>query len=104
MDIDRLVRSINVVDDALAVKDTALYVLEEMVIARYMMFKAVYFHRSVRSAEVMLVRAMELAEDELDITGFNTIDQYIHLDDNSQYTCSTHSRVPKVVRVRLLMN
>ena len=83
VDIDRLVRSINVVDDALAVKDTALYVLEEMVIARYMMFKAVYFHRSVRSAEVMLVRAMELAEDELDITGFETIDQYIQLDDNS---------------------
>jgi HD superfamily phosphohydrolase len=83
VDIDRLVRSINVVENTLAVKDTALYVLEEMVIARYMMFKAVYFHRSVRSAEVMLVRAMELAEEELDITGFKTIDEYIQLDDNS---------------------
>jgi HD superfamily phosphohydrolase len=83
VDIDRLVRSINVVNNTLAVKDTALYVLEEMVIARYMMFKAVYFHRSVRSAEVMLVRAMELAEEELDITGFKTVDEYIQLDDNS---------------------
>lgn len=81
VDIDRLVRSINVVDNQLAVKDTALYVLEEMVIARYMMFKAVYFHRSVRSAEVMLIRAMELAEEELCLTDFKTIDEYNQLDD-----------------------
>jgi HD superfamily phosphohydrolase len=83
VDADRLVRSINVINDTLAVKDTALYVLEEMVIARYMMFKAVYFHRSVRGAQIMLVRAMELAEEELDITGFKTVDEYHQLDDSS---------------------
>ena len=83
VDYDRLVRSIGVVDDTLAVKDTALYVLESMVIARYMMFKAVYFHRSVRAAEVMLVRAMELADEELGITGFKTADEYHLLDDNT---------------------
>ena len=83
VDTDRLVRSINVVNDTLAVKDTALYVLEAMVIARYEMFKAVYFHRSVRAAETMLVRAMELAEEELDITGFKTVDEYLLLDDYS---------------------
>jgi HD superfamily phosphohydrolase len=83
IDIDRLVRSISVVNDILAVKDTALYVLEAMVIARYEMFKAVYFHRSVRAAETMLVRAMELAEEELDITGFKTMEEYHQLDDYS---------------------
>lgn len=83
VDFDRLVRSIGVVDDTLAVKDTALYVLESMVIARYMMFKAVYFHRSVRAAEVMLVRAMELADEELGITSFQTADDYHQLDDNT---------------------
>ena len=83
VDYDRLVRSIGVVNDTLAVKDTALYVLESMVIARYMMFKAVYFHRSVRAAEVMLVRAMELADEELGITDFKTADEYHLLDDNT---------------------
>ena len=83
VDTDRLVRSINVVDNTLAVKDTALYVLEAMVIARYEMFKAVYFHRSVRAAETMLVRAMELAEEELDLTGFKNVDEYLQLDDYS---------------------
>jgi HD superfamily phosphohydrolase len=81
VDIDRLVRSMNLVDERLAVKDTALYVLEAMVIARYEMFKAVYFHRSVRAAEVMLVRAMQLGDEELGLTDFKTVQEYHQLDD-----------------------
>jgi HD superfamily phosphohydrolase len=83
VDIDRLVRSMDVVDGQLAVRDTALYVLEAMVIARYEMFKAVYFHRSVRAAEVMLVRAMELGDEELRLTGFKTANEYHQLDDST---------------------
>ena len=83
IDIDRLVRSMGVIDEQLSVRDTALYVLEAMVIARYMMFKAVYFHRSVRAAEVMLVKALTLGDEELGITGFNGPDEYHNLDDNT---------------------
>jgi hypothetical protein len=54
-----------------------------MVIARYEMFKAVYFHRSVRAAEVMLVRAMELGDEELGITDLKSPQEYHHLDDNT---------------------
>ena len=83
VDIDRLVRSMDIVDNRLAVKDTALYVLEAMVIARYEMFKAVYFHRSVRAAEVMLVRAMQLGDEELGLTDFKTVEEYHQLDDST---------------------
>ena len=83
VDIDRLVRSMDIVDNRLAVKDTALYVLEAMVIARYEMFKAVYFHRSVRAAEVMLVRAMQLGDQELGLTDFKTVEEYHQLDDST---------------------
>jgi HD superfamily phosphohydrolase len=83
VDIHRLMRSMDVLDNHLALKDTALYVLEAMVIARYEMFKAVYFHRSVRAAEVMLVRALELADEELGLTEFDTIEEYLRLDDSS---------------------
>lgn len=83
VDIDRLVRSMHVVNKQLAVKDTALYVLEAMVIARYEMFKAVYFHRSVRAAECMLVRAMQLGDEELGLTEFKTAEEYHQLDDNT---------------------
>jgi HD superfamily phosphohydrolase len=58
-------------------------VLEAMVIARYEMFKAVYFHRSVRAAEVMLVRAMQLGDDKLGFTGFKTAEEYHQLDDGT---------------------
>ncbi|MCW4051357.1 MAG: HD domain-containing protein [Candidatus Bathyarchaeota archaeon] len=81
VDYDRLVRSMDVIDDRLSIKDTALYVLEAMVIARYEMFKAVYFHRSVRSAETMLVRALELGDEALGFTSFNGPDEYHRLDD-----------------------
>ena len=83
VDIHRLMRSMDVLDGSLALKDTALYVLEAMVIARYEMFKAVYFHRSVRAAEVMLVRALELSEEELGLTDFETMEDYLRLDDSS---------------------
>ena len=83
VDIHRLMRSMDVLDDSLALKDTALYVLEAMVIARYEMFKAVYFHRSVRAAEVMLVRALKLADEELGLTDFTTVEEYLRLDDSS---------------------
>jgi hypothetical protein len=73
----------DVIDDRLAVRDTALYVLEAMVIARYEMFKAVYFHRSVRAAETMLVRAMQLGDQELGLTSFKTAEEYHQLDDNT---------------------
>lgn len=83
VDIHRLMRSMDVLDGSLALKDTALYVLEAMVIARYEMFKAVYFHRSVRAAEVMLVRALELGDEELGLTDFETMEDYLRLDDSS---------------------
>lgn len=44
------------------------------------MFKAVYFHKTVRSAEVMLLEAMSLADNELHLTS-NNLDDYIKLTD-----------------------
>jgi putative nucleotidyltransferase with HDIG domain len=81
IDIDRLVQSMDILDGGLAMSDTALYVLEAFVIARYEMFKAVYFHRTVRAGEVMLVRAMMLADEKLGFTSFKTPEEYHRLDD-----------------------
>ena len=44
------------------------------------MFKAVYFHKTVRAAEVMLLKSMLLADDELQLT-INDIKKYILLTD-----------------------
>jgi len=81
IDINRLIDSIDVLDGVLAMETAALYALEAFVIARYEMFKAVYFHRTVRAAAVMLIRAMEYGDDRLGFTGFRSVEDYLKLDD-----------------------
>ena len=46
------------------------------------MFKAVYFHKTVRSGEVMLLEAMNLADDYLGLTTMN-MEQYVKQTDDS---------------------
>jgi uncharacterized protein len=51
-----------------------------MLISRYEMFKAVYFHKTVRSAEVMLLNSMVLADDYLNLTNTSP-NNYIDMTD-----------------------
>jgi len=81
VDIHRLIDSVDVVDNSLAMDVTALYALEAFVIARYESFKALYFHRSVRAAGVMLIRAMDFANDRIGLTSFKSPEDYLCLDD-----------------------
>lgn len=83
IDVIRLINSLDVIDDVLAMDVATLYALEAFVIARYEMFKAVYFHRTVRAAEVMIIRAMDYANDSLGLTTIKTPEDYLELDDAS---------------------
>jgi HD superfamily phosphohydrolase len=47
------------------------------------MLKAVYFHRTVRAAGILIVRAMEYARDEIHLTDFRSPGEYLELDDSS---------------------
>jgi uncharacterized protein len=83
IDYHRLISSFEVVSNAhLALNRSALYSFESMLISRYEMFKAVYFHKTVRSAEVMLLQAMRLADEHLNLTG-GDIEDYLKLTDDS---------------------
>ena len=46
------------------------------------MFKAVYFHKTVRSAEVMLLHSMILADKELNLTDIS-LNNYLNLTDEA---------------------
>jgi uncharacterized protein len=81
IDYHRLVSSLEVVSNGhLAINRSALYSFESMLISRYEMFKAVYFHKTVRSAEVMLLNSMALADEHLNLTD-TSIDNYQNLTD-----------------------
>jgi hypothetical protein len=113
VDVRRLIDSVDVLDDVLSMDTTALYALEALFIARYEMFKAVYFHRTVRAASVMLIRAMEIADEALGLTEFSSLRGYLRLDDETVLSMllnlegderlETAKRLASMVRERRLL-
>jgi HD superfamily phosphohydrolase len=81
IDHHRLTRSLDVYKNKLALDKSSLVNFETMMISRYQMFKAVYFHKTVRAGEVMLLEAIDLAEDELGLSSMN-LDEYLKLSDD----------------------
>ncbi|MDG6937959.1 MAG: HD domain-containing protein [Nitrososphaerota archaeon] len=81
VDAQRVIDSMQVVEGHLVIDDAALYAYEALLLARYEMFKAVYFHRTVRAAELMLVRSMQLADSVLGLTDLSNLERYLELTD-----------------------
>ncbi|MEM4297985.1 MAG: HD domain-containing protein [Nitrososphaerota archaeon] len=77
VDVNRVISSF----DSLGLDQAALYAFEALMIARYEMFRAVYFHRTVRAAGIMLTRAIALADDELHLTDTSDLSRYLSLTD-----------------------
>ena len=65
IDHRRLIRSLRRSGGNIAVDEGGLAALEGMLMARGLMYSAVYFHRVTRVTEVMLSRAVERSEDSL---------------------------------------
>jgi HD superfamily phosphohydrolase len=82
IDYHRLVSSLEVHSGRLAISKSALNSLESMLISRYEMFKAVYFHKTVRSAEVMLLESMIAADEELGLSN-DSLENYVNLTDEA---------------------
>jgi HD superfamily phosphohydrolase len=81
VDVQRVIDSLRVADKHLAIDNAGLYAFEALLLARYQMFKAVYFHRTTRAAELMLVYSMKLADESLHLTDLSDIDDYLEMTD-----------------------
>ncbi len=81
IDHKRITQSLDVYQKKLALEKSALYSFESMMHSRYQMFKAVYFHKTVRAAEVMLLESIRLAYDELGLSNISWND-YVCLTDD----------------------
>jgi HD superfamily phosphohydrolase len=81
IDHHRLTHSLDVYKNKLALDKSSLVNFETMMISRFQMFKAVYFHKTVRAGEVMLLEAIDLAEGELGLSSMN-LDEYLQLSDD----------------------
>src|SRR5664280_2099518 len=60
---DRIIRMLNVVDDSLVIDEKGIYSLEKFLIARRLMYWQVYMHKTVLSAESLLVRILKRARE-----------------------------------------
>jgi len=84
VDIHRLIDSLDVSSDYQLHFDIAARgALEAFLVARYEMFLNVYYHKTVRSVEVMLVKLINAADNVLHLTNFKTPDEFLLLDDMS---------------------
>jgi hypothetical protein len=99
IDHKRLTQSLDVHKKKLALERSALYSFESMMHSRYQMFKAVYFHKTVRAAEVMLLEALRLSDDEFGFTSFN-IEEFVKLTDEYVLSMLVSSKSSKLKRAR----
>jgi len=107
VDIYRLIYTMDVLDDTLVVDSSALPTLEAFLIARMESFKAIYYHKTARAAQILLVKALEAADEELGICGFKTPEEYMEMDDYSLWSelkkCKRSRQIIKDLERRRLL-
>ncbi|HCP41293.1 MAG TPA: phosphohydrolase [Cryomorphaceae bacterium] len=81
---ERLITMLNVKDDQLVVDSKGIYSIEKFLVARRLMYWQVYMHKTVLSAEFMLVnilkRAKYLATQGEELTGTQALKHFLHAD------------------------
>ena len=60
---ERIIKMMDVVDDQLVVEEKGIYSIEKFIVARRFMYWQVYLHKTVLSAEFMLVNALRRAKE-----------------------------------------
>ncbi len=86
IDIYRLLYTMDVLDGNLAIDGTAVATLESFLLARLESFRTIYFHRASRAVQIMLLRALEAAKEELGLLDFDRPEDYLKMDDYSVWT------------------
>ncbi|UCH88742.1 MAG: HD domain-containing protein [Thermoplasmata archaeon] len=64
IDVDRLIQTMEIYNNDLVIHRRGLSAVEGMLVARSLMYSSIYFHKTVRIAELMLARAAEAAKKD----------------------------------------
>ncbi|MHA1594839.1 MAG: HD domain-containing protein [Candidatus Baldrarchaeia archaeon] len=93
VDVFRLIYTMDVLDNNLAVDMTAISALETFILARVESFRSIYFHKVARAAQIMIALAMERAKEDYPIlVGFKSPDEFLELDDYSVWAMLKSSK------------
>jgi hypothetical protein len=84
---DRIIKMLNVVNDQLVVEAKGIYSIEKFIIARWLMYWQVYLHKTVVSAEQLLLkifkRAQHLINENQEIFLSNEFDFFFRNNSNN---------------------
>jgi HD superfamily phosphohydrolase len=81
LEYNRLFDSTRITKNKIAVERGSLFTLEAYLSAAVNMFDAVYFHKTVRAAELMLLRILEEAGSQLFPSPLDATDEFFNFDD-----------------------
>jgi len=85
---DRIIKMLDVVDDKLVVEAKGIYSIDKFIVARRLMYWQVYLHKTVLSAEHMLVhilkRARQLAHNGEDVFATSALRPFLYNDISKQ--------------------
>jgi HD superfamily phosphohydrolase len=79
---NRLLKMVNVADEKLVIEEKAIYSIENFLVSRRLMYWQVYLHKTVISAENMLIRlierARELAQAGVEVPASDSLHFFLH--------------------------
>ena len=106
-DVHRLLYAMDIIDNGLSVDGSAVATLESFLLARFESFRTIYFHKASRAVQIMMVRALEVARDELGLLDFDGPEDYLKLDDYKVWTelkeCKKSRKIMQDLEARRLL-
>jgi len=106
-DVHRLLYAMDIIDKSLSVDGSAVATLESFLLARFESFRTIYFHKASRAVQIMMVKALDAARDELRLLDFDRPQDFLKLDDYKVWTelkeCKKSRKIIKDLEVRRLL-
>src|SRR2546429_9067805 len=107
VDVHRLLYTMDVINGNLSVDGSAVATLESFLLARFESFRTIYFHRASRAVQIMIVKALEAARNELHLLDFDGPEDYLKLDDYKVWTelkeCKESKKIMNDLEARRLL-
>ncbi len=92
IDVDRIIMHLRVFNKQLCVDEKAREVLESMLMGRALAFEAIYYHKTSRSAQILIDKAINVSAEDLNLYEIkDDLSKYISLDDYSMWSLLLHN-------------
>lgn len=100
---DRIIMMMDVRNDRLVIEEKGVYSIEKFLMARRLMYWQVYLHKTVISAEIMLIsilkRAKFLAENDISLPSSSELDYFLATQQSQQSLLNEENFINNFVKL-----